>query len=111
MRYREIYAVDFDGTINLGKYPELGDPNIELIQFLRSRQQAGDKIVLWTCREGERLEEAVEYCRNRGLEFDAVNDNDRENIEFYGNNCRKVFAHHYIDDRNMNMEEIYGSKE
>ena len=100
MDYPEIYAVDFDKTLNLAeKYPDLGQPNIELIEILKERRAAGDKIILWTCREGELLEQAVEYCRKYGLEFDAVNDNLPKNIEFFGNNCRKVWAHHYIDDR------------
>ena len=47
---------------------------------------------------GERLQEAVEWCEVHGLVFDAVNDNLPENIEKYGNNCRKVWATCYIDD-------------
>lgn len=102
MDYAEIYAVDFDGTLNLADtYPELGEPNAELIEFLKERRAAGDKIILWTCREGALLKEAVKYCNDYGLFFHAVNDNLPENIEYYGNNCRKVWAHHYIDDRNM----------
>lgn len=101
MNYPEIYAVDFDKTINLADtYPELGDPNMKLINFLKERREAGDKIILWTCREGELLKEAVKYCNDYGLFFHAVNDNLPENIEYYENNCRKIWAHHYIDDRN-----------
>lgn len=96
------YAVDFDKTLNLADtYPELGEPNMELIEFLKERRAAGDKLILWTCREGELLKAAVKYCNDYGLFFHAVNDNLPENIEYYGNNCRKVWAHHYIDDRNM----------
>ena len=102
MDYPEIYAVDFDKTLNLAdKYPELGEPNMELIEFLKERRAAGDKLILWTCREGEPLKAAVKYCNDYGLFFHAVNDNLPENIEYYGNNCRKEWAHHYIDDRNM----------
>lgn len=101
MDYPEIYAVDFDKTLNLADtYPEIGKPNMELIEFLKERRAAGDKIILWTCREGELLKEAVQYCNDYGLFFRAVNDNLPENIAYYGNNCRKVWAHHYIDDRN-----------
>lgn len=92
----KIYAVDFDGTLNTAEYPELGEPNTELFQFLIKRQQSGDKIILWTYREGDLLQEAVIYCRANGLEFDAVNSNISENK----NNCRKVYADYYIDDRN-----------
>lgn len=96
----KIYAVDFDGTLNTAEYPELGEPNTELFQFLIKRQQSGDKIILWTCREGDPLKEAVIYCRANGLEFDAVNDNIPTNKSKYKNNCRKVYADYYIDDRN-----------
>lgn len=107
MKYSEIYAVDFDGTINLSEtYPQLGDPNLELIDFLKSRQQSGDKVILWTCREGDLLKSAVKYCKNYGLEFDAVNDNIRENTEQWNNNCRKVFADYYIDDRNAGFRNM-----
>lgn len=104
--YPKIYAVDFDGTLSLGeRYPTIGQPNKPLIAFLRERQQEGDRIILWTCREGEYLTAAVQFCRENGLIFDAVNDNTRENQKAFGNNCRKVFAHYYIDDRNLMKEE------
>lgn len=103
----KIYAVDFDGTLNLaGTYPELGEPNIELISYMRERRQAGDKVILWTCREGSLLKSAVKFCKNYGLEFDAVNDNLRENTQCFGNNSRKVFADYYIDDRNMGFKNL-----
>lgn len=102
MDYPEVYAVDFDGTLNLsGKYPELGKPNTGLFEILTKQRAAGDKVILWTCREGQLLDDAVEYCRKYGLEFDAVNDNIQENKDRWGNNTRKVFADFYIDDRNL----------
>lgn len=99
--YSRIYAVDFDGTLNLGKYPILGQPNLELIEYLKDRQQSGDMIILWTCREGDLLKSAVKYCKNYGLVFDAINDNVQDNKDRWGNNTRKVFADYYIDDKNM----------
>lgn len=107
MKDYKIYAVDFDKTLNLAeKYPRLGEPNMKLIGYLSARQQAGDKIILWTCREGDLLKSAVKFCKRYGLEFDAVNDNLRENIEHFNNNCRKVFADYYIDDRNMSFGNL-----
>lgn len=102
MDYPEVYAVDFDRTLNLTqKYPELGKPNMKLIEMLIECRAAGDKVILWTCREGQLLDDAVEYCRKYGLEFDAINDNIQENKDRWGNNTRKVFADFYIDDRNL----------
>ena len=63
----KIYAVDFDRTLNLAEaYPQLGGPNTELISYLKERQQAGDKVILWTCREDDLLKSAVKFCKNYG---------------------------------------------
>lgn len=107
MEYPEVYAVDFDGTLNINaKYPELGEPNKRLFDLLIARRAAGDKVILWTCREGERLKSAVKFCNANGLHFDAINDNIQENIEHLKNNSRKVFAHYYIDDKNVVYDQI-----
>lgn len=95
-----IYAIDFDGTICVDRYPDIGEPKEDVIRAVKDAKQAGIKIILWTCREGSFLDEAVEWCAKQGIIFDAVNDNLPEMIEKYGNNCRKVFADWYIDDRN-----------
>lgn len=97
-----ILAVDFDGTLSLGEWPEVGPANNDLIEFLMKRKIKGDKIILWTCRSGKELDSAVEFCRNRGLSFDAVNDNLPEVIEMYGNNSRKISCDYYIDDKAIN---------
>lgn len=94
----KIYAVDFDGTLCSAQWPDIGEPNQNLIDFLIEEQRNGAKVILWTCRIDEKLDDAVNWCRFHGLIFDAVNDNIPENIEKYGNNARKVFATHYIDD-------------
>lgn len=99
-----IIAVDFDGTLCENQYPEIGEPNNALIECLKMRQQKmGHKLILWTCRVGDRLEQAVDWCQDRGLIFDAVNQNLPEIVESFGGDCRKVFAHEYIDDRNSGM--------
>lgn len=79
-------AVDFDGTLCYSKWPELGQPNTALIAYLQEWKRNGNKLILWTCRAGEALAKAVEWCREQNLEFDAVNDNLPEIIEFYGHN-------------------------
>ena len=94
-----IYAVDFDGTLCESKFPEIGSPNIKLINHLIELRHQGDKVILWTCRVGERLEKAVEWCKSYGLEFDAINENLSSQIEKWGNETRKVFADVYIDDK------------
>lgn len=77
----KIYAVDFDGTLNTAEYPKLGEPNTELFQFLIKRQQSGDKIILWTCREGDLLQTAdVQAAVNACKEENAYMFGDDEPI-------------------------------
>ena len=97
----------FDGTITkISHFPELGEPNIALIRWLKREQEQGTKLILWTCRVGERLEEAVQFCRAFGLEFDAINENLPEIVEKFGSDCRKVYATKYIDDCSVKPWEI-----
>lgn len=102
-----IYCVDFDGTLCESIFPGIGSPNMALIKHLIKRRKQGNKIILWTCRANERLQEAVEWCRQYGLEFDAVNENLPEMVEFYGTDSRKVPADIYIDDKSVNKPKYY----
>lgn len=98
----QIIAVDFDGTLCENKWPEIGEPNTELIGYLIVMQKTvGAKVILWTCRVGEMLDKAVNWCSEHGLEFDAVNENLPHIIERFGSDTRKIFANMYIDDRNF----------
>ena len=81
-KYQTI-AVDFDGTLCYSNWPELGAPNKALIAYLQEWRRSGNKLILWTCRAGDALSKAVEWCQHHGLEFDAVNDNLPEVVELY----------------------------
>lgn len=97
----QTIAVDFDGTLCFSNWPELGEPNIALIEYLKNWRNNGNKLILWTCRAGEALENALSWCQEHELTFDAVNDNLPEVIELYGNNSRKISCDYYIDDKAM----------
>ena len=99
-----IIAVDFDGVLVTENFPSIGRPHIGVINALIERKKKGDKIILWTCRCGQQLTDAVSFCRNMGLEFDAVNENLQMMIDKYGSDSRKVYADCYIDDRNKDAE-------
>ena len=96
-----VIAVDFDGTLCEDAFPEIGAPNIHLIEALKSHQKNGDKLILWTCRCGEYLDKAVEWCKEQGLIFDAINKNVPDVVAKYGEGGPKVFANLYIDDRSI----------
>ena len=93
-------AVDFDGTIVEHRYPEIGEEFLFAIETLKEFQRQKHQIILWTFRSGTELDEAVEYCRKRGLEFYAVNCNFPEE-EYDGTFSRKINADIFIDDRNL----------
>lgn len=94
-----IIAVDFDGTLCTDVYPDIGIPNIRLIEMLKVLQKDGAQIILWTCRCGKALDEAVIWCGKFGLTFDRVNENTKEILEKYGSDSRKIYADVYIDDK------------
>lgn len=99
MNYK-IIAVDFDGTLCEDQYPKIGAPNLEIIDYLKTEKQNGAKIILWTCRNGGLLADAVLWCEKQGIELDAANTNIPELLEAYhGIDSRKITATEYIDDK------------
>jgi hypothetical protein len=93
-------AVDFDGTIVEHKYPEIGKELLFAFETLKQLIKQKHQVILWTYRAGQELDEAVEFCRENGVEFFAVNKNFPE--EYYdGSISRKIDADVYIDDRNL----------
>ncbi len=108
MNEHKIIAVDFDNTLCFSNWPELGEPNVPLIEYLKRQQCLGNKIILWTCRAGEALNAAIAWCTALGLVFDAVNDNLPETVEKYGSNSRKITCDYYIDDRAILPESLCG---
>ena len=115
-KVRKIVGVDFDGTLAVtrGTYPKIQGPIQEVIDYVKSEQAAGAYLILITMREYDELQQAIEWCREQGLRFDAVNDNLPQMKEFFGNNPRKIFCNEYLDDTNIggieNVLELIRSK-
>ena len=95
-----IIAVDFDGTIVEDAYPGIGEPRIFAFETLKRLQQDGHRLILWTYRCNNKLDDAVEFCRLQGIEFYAVNKSFPEE-DFNGDVSRKIMADLFIDDRNI----------
>ena len=95
-------AVDFDGTIVEHKYPAIGEEIPFAVDTLKMLIQDRHQLILWSCREGQLLEDAVNWCRERGVEFYAVNrDYPEESTENNPHFSRKLKADLFIDDRNI----------
>lgn len=101
-----IIAVDFDGTLVDDEYPNIGAPHMNLINLLIKRKHLGDRIILWTCRSGDFLEDAINFSYFYGLDFDAVNENLPEVIEQFGSDSRKITADVYVDDRHVSEMQL-----
>ncbi len=93
-------AVDFDGTIVEHRYPKIGKEKLFAFETLKALQKQGHLLILWTFRAGKELEEAVNFCKENGLEFYAVNKSYPEE-KFDSSVSRKVSADLFIDDRNI----------
>ena len=93
-------AVDFDGTIVEHKYPQIGKEQLFAFETIKQLIKQKHQLILWTYRAGKELDEAVEYCRENGVEFFAVNMNYPEE-HYDGSISRKIDADVYIDDRNV----------
>lgn len=96
----QIIAVDYDGTIDFAGFPKVGKIDELALNALKAWKARGNKLILWTCRSGDHLSQAINCCKDKGLEFDAVNENIAE-IKKAGFESPKVFANLYIDDRAM----------
>lgn len=92
-------AIDFDGCLCDNAYPAIGAPHWGVIARAKMEQEAGAGLILWTCREGPLLQEAVAACESWGLHFDAINESLPSWIAAFKNAPRKVGASEYWDDR------------
>jgi hypothetical protein len=94
-----VIAVDFDGTIVEHEYPKIGKAIPFAIETLLQLQKEGHILLMWTVRDGDLLQEAVNYCEKKGLKFYAANKNHPD--EDVSTASRKLNAEMFIDDRNL----------
>lgn len=107
----KIIAVDFDGTLCVDAYPGIGEPIWKSINALLAEQRKGAKLILWTCRGGDKLQCALDWCSAHDICFDAINENLPDMIEEFGSDSRKVYAHEYWDDKAVRLPCPYKSLE
>ena len=105
-----IIAVDFDGTLCENAWPGIGEARSGVLDYVLGQQMTGAKVILWTCRKGEKLEEALKWCAARGLAFDAVNENLPEIVQRFGGDTRKVYADEYLEDKAVRPEDVEGKR-
>lgn len=96
----KILAIDFDGTIVEDAYPKIGKPRLFAFETLLKLQEKGHRLILWTYRSGRKLQESVDFCKENGIEFYAVNKSYPEEVLNH-TISRKIHADIFIDDRNF----------
>ena len=107
----KIIAVDFDGTLVTDEYPHIGKPIWNVINWCKEQQLLGNTLILWTCRSGRELDEAIALCNEVDLHFDYVNCNTIENLMKYGKrDTRKIYADIYLDDKSININTLLGER-
>lgn len=108
----KIVAADFDGTIVQHRFPNIGEELPYAVATLKKLRENGHRVFLYTMRghpdlskyghlnyetgefiEQDTLQEALDWCKERGLVFDGVN---RSPEQF--STSTKQYASVYIDD-------------
>ncbi|MRI64408.1 hypothetical protein EDM00_10490 [Ornithobacterium rhinotracheale] len=107
-----IIAIDFDGTIAVSKFPEILGLQFKAKKYIQKLKDDGHYIIIYTCRNGDNLTNAINFLLEKGIPFDRINDNSPENLKQYNSaNTRKVYADVYIDDKQVGglplWSEIY----
>ena len=93
-----VIAIDFDGTITEKNiFPDIAQIREHAAETIHNFQAAGHKCILWTCRYGRSLDEAIQFLLDNGIKMDGYNSN------LYPLNSRKIVADVYIDDKNVFM--------
>lgn len=95
-------AVDFDGTIVTHEYPKIGKELPFATDTLKQLIADHHNLILWTVREDALLQEAVDWCKERGVTFYAINKDYPEEEKDKNNHfSRKLKVDMWIDDRNV----------
>jgi len=103
MKNYRVYAIDFDGTLSLGKYPTCGPQNKDMCDVVKKILSIPVKkrniwLVLWTSRNGKELKDALDWLKEQGIVFDSINSKPN-NISLFSDNTRKLSADLYVDDK------------
>ena len=105
-------SIDFDGTICEHSFPEIGKLKPEADVYIRKLYEDGHNIIINTCRSGKYEGMAQDFLDENKIPYHYINGNLPELIKQYKQDCRKISADIYIDDKCLmglpeTWEEIY----
>lgn len=87
-------AVDFDGTCVENEYPQIGAEAEGAVEIMRELLRNDCRLILFTMRSGQTLDQAVQWFKERKITLYGVNSNPDQTWS----DSPKVFANLYIDD-------------
>ena len=96
-----IIAVDFDDTIAYSDWPTIVGPVEGAVEYINKLYDEGHQIIIWTCREGEHKQAAIDFLEEQGIKYHRINENCPDRTAFYNNDSRKIGADLYIDDKGI----------
>lgn len=102
-------CVDFDNTIVIDAFPQVGPPVPYALDVLKRWSAYGAGIVLTTMRSEQQLDDAVLYLRQNGLELYGIQKDPFQDEWTTSPKCNGIFC---VDDRNIGcpLIEIEGNK-
>lgn len=103
-----IIAIDFDGTICRGQYPNIDGLQLDAKKYIQKLKADGHYIIIYTCRCGDYLTQVINWLLENEIPFDRVNDNEPKSTALYKHNSRKVYAHIYVDDKQVGGLPTWG---
>ena len=105
--YTYTIAVDFDGTLCSNAFPKVGEPKWDVINKVKKLKEEGWELILWTCRSGKALDDAVKATQDWGIKWDSINDHTPSQKKWWnGDFGTKVFANYYLDDRSLTIDQF-----
>jgi hydroxymethylpyrimidine pyrophosphatase-like HAD family hydrolase len=96
-----VIAIDFDGTIVNSQWPDLGDPKPNAVEVIRRLHDEGHRIIIWTCRGADDTKKAHDWLFKHGVPHQSINIQDRDIVENFKGDVRKILADVYIDDKQL----------
>ena len=105
-------SIDFDGTIVEVDYPRIGKLKPNVVKIINKLYEEGHSIIINTCRAGIYEGDCYKFLQDNNIPYHYINSNLPEDIEKFGQDCRKISADLYIDDKNLggipnDWEDIY----
>ena len=105
-------SIDFDGTIVDEAFPGVGKMKPKANVFINKLYDQGCKILINTCRTGSYEGDAENFLKRMNISYHYINCNLPQSIEYFKQDCRKLSADVYIDDKCLmglpdTWEEIY----